>query len=57
MSGEGNEGLLQQFISMTNTDPEFARSFLEATNWNFENALNLYLGEQGVLLVISSLDY
>lgn len=38
------QGLLDQFVSMTNTAPEFAQSFLEASEWNFENALNLYLG-------------
>lgn len=42
-----HDALLQQFISMTSTAPDFARSFLKASNWDFEAALNLYLGNSG----------
>lgn len=42
-----HDALLKQFISMTSTDPDFAKSFLEASNWDFEAALNLYLDGGG----------
>lgn len=35
--------LLQQFVGMTGADTDFALSFLEANDWNLENAINLYL--------------
>jgi hypothetical protein len=42
--------ILQQFVSVTGVDPEFAISFLETNGWDLEHCINLYLeGNQAQL--------
>jgi len=38
------EELVGTFKSLTDTETEFARSFLEANGWNLQEAIDLYLG-------------
>lgn len=39
--------LVAQFVGVTGADADFASSFLEAADWNLNNALNMYLGGGG----------
>jgi len=39
-----NEDMVASFVSMTGTDEEFAHSFLEASDWKLQSAIDLFLG-------------
>ena len=45
---------IQQFVALTQTEADFARSFLEAAGWDFQQAVDLYLGKTILLLASSS---
>jgi len=46
-SASDRANVLEEFTAMTGTTEDFAISFLEASDWNLEQAMELFLGGQG----------